>query len=56
MYKQIINVIGSPTQTTIFPGAGQIVFIPKPESWQKLINKEKAKQMKFPCGCGVTTE
>jgi hypothetical protein len=51
MYKQIINVIGSPTQTTIFPGAGKIVFIPKPESWQKLVNKEKAKQIKFPCGC-----
>lgn len=51
MYNQITNAIGSPTQTTIFPGAGKIVFIPKPESWQKLVNKEKAKQMKFPCGC-----
>jgi len=51
MYKQITNAIGSSTITTIFPGAGKIVFIPKPESWQKFVNKEKAKQMKFPYGC-----
>jgi hypothetical protein len=51
MYNQITNAIGSPTQTTIFPGPGKIVFIPKPNSWQKFVNKEKAKQMKFPCGC-----
>ena len=51
MYKQIINAIGYPMQMTIFPGAGKIVFIPKPKSWRKFVNKEKAKHIKFPCGC-----
>lgn len=51
MYGQITNVIGQPTQTTILPGAGKVVFIPKPKEWQKYINKTKAKQLKYPCGC-----
>lgn len=51
MYQQITSAMGQPTQSTIFPGAGKVVFIPKPKDWQILVNKEKAKQLKFPCGC-----
>ncbi|WP_188765137.1 hypothetical protein [Emticicia aquatilis] len=51
MYQQITTAIGQPTQSTIFPGAGKVVFIPKPKDWQILVDKDKAKQMKFPCGC-----
>ena len=51
MYKQIENSIGKATQTTIFPGAGRVVFIPKPPDWQKLVNKENALKMRYPCGC-----
>jgi hypothetical protein len=51
MYKQIVNKIGKPTQSTIFPGAGRVVFIPKPAAWYSLIDKKKAIGMKFPCGC-----
>lgn len=51
MYHQITTAIGTPTDTTFFPGAGKVVFIPKPKDWVKLVNKEKAKSIKFPCGC-----
>ncbi|WP_460472803.1 hypothetical protein [Emticicia fontis] len=51
MYNQIVNKIGKPTQSTIFPGAGRVVFIPKPATWNGLIDKKKALGMKFPCGC-----
>ncbi|WP_337041042.1 hypothetical protein [Emticicia sp. 17c] len=51
MYQQIVSKIGEPTQQTVFPGAGRVVFIPKPVAWQKMVNKSKAMSMKFPCGC-----
>ena len=51
MYKQIVDNIGKPTQSTLFPGAGKVVFIPKPDAWRKLTDKNKAAKMKFPCGC-----
>lgn len=51
MYQQITFAMGQPTQSTIFPGAGKVVFIPKPKDWQILVDEGKAKQMKFPCGC-----
>ncbi len=51
MYSQIENAIGKHTMTTEFPGAGKVVFIPKPKSWKVLIDKQKALKMKYPCGC-----
>lgn len=51
MYQQIITVIGQPTNSTYFPGAGKVVFIPKPKEWFRYINAEKGKNIKFPCGC-----
>jgi hypothetical protein len=51
MYKQLITNIGKPTQTTVFPGAGKVVFIPKPILWQKYVNPQKALKIRFPCGC-----
>lgn len=51
MFKQIVNNIGRPTQSTIFPGAGRVVFIPKPATWRALVNKNRALKMQFPCGC-----
>ncbi len=51
MYQQIEKNIGKATQTTVFPGAGRVIFIPKPVQWQKLVNKEKAINMRYPCGC-----
>lgn len=51
MYEQIERHIGRATQTTIFPGAGRVIFIPKPPQWQKFVNKEKALKMRYPCGC-----
>lgn len=51
MYKQIVNKIGKPIQSTIFPGAGRVVFIPKPAAWSVFVNKNRALSMKFPCGC-----
>lgn len=49
--KQIIEHIGQPISSTISPGAGKVVFIPKPKGWYQFINKNKSKQMHFPCGC-----
>jgi hypothetical protein len=51
LFKQIVQSIGKPSQTTIFPGAGKVVFIPKPKAWQFLTNKEKSLQLRYPCGC-----
>ncbi|MBA4850144.1 hypothetical protein [Emticicia sp. BO119] len=51
MYKQIVKSIGTPIQTTVFPGAGKVVFIPKPLSWRVHLDKNKALKIKFPCGC-----
>ncbi len=51
MYQQIITAIGQPTYSTTFPGAGKVVFIPKPKEWFKYTNAEKGKTIKFPCGC-----
>lgn len=51
MYQQIITAIGQPTYSTTFPGAGKVVFIPKPKKWFKYTNAEKGKTIKFPCGC-----
>lgn len=51
MYDQIQNSFGKATQKTIFPGAGRVVFIPKPPLWHKYVNKEKALKMRYPCGC-----
>lgn len=51
MYNQITIAIGQPTHSTIFPGAGKVVFIPKPKDWLKLINAQKGQNIKFPCGC-----
>ena len=51
MYGQIIDNIGNPIQSTIFPGAGRVVFIPKPQNWNIYIDIQKAKKMQFPCGC-----
>ena len=51
MYQQIIGKIGKPTDETMFPGAGKVVFIPKPKEWSKFVNAEKAKNIQYPCGC-----
>ncbi len=51
MYVQIVNKIGKPTQSTLFPGAGRVVFIPKPAAWMIYVDKNRASGMKFPCGC-----
>ncbi|MER0438812.1 hypothetical protein [Emticicia sp. W12TSBA100-4] len=51
MYQQIVEAIGQPTNSTYFPGAGKVVFIPKPKEWFRYTNTEKGKNIKFPCGC-----
>ncbi len=51
LYQQIISAIGQPTNSTYFPGAGKVVFIPKPEEWFRYTNAEKGRNIKFPCGC-----
>jgi hypothetical protein len=51
MYQQIEGNIGKATQMTVFPGAGRVVFIPKPQQWQKLVDKQKALKIRYPCGC-----
>lgn len=51
MYQQIIENIGKPTHSTVYPGAGKVVFIPRPKGWEKLMNASKAKLIHYPCGC-----
>jgi len=51
MYEQIVEKIGKPIESTVFPGAGRVVFIPKPDAWKTYTDKSKAAKMKFPCGC-----
>ncbi|WP_435355154.1 hypothetical protein [Emticicia sp. SJ17W-69] len=51
MYEQIQKSFGKATHKTVFPGAGRVVFIPKPPHWYKFVNKEKALKMRYPCGC-----
>ena len=51
MYQQIEKSIGKATQTSNFPGAGKVVFIPKPTAWQPLVDAKKAAKMRYPCGC-----
>lgn len=51
MYNQITQAMGQPTDSTYFAGAGKVLFIPKPKDWQKLVSPQKAKSIKFPCGC-----
>ena len=43
--------IGRPVATTEIPGAGRIVFIPKPASMRQKVNRQLGKSVRFPCGC-----
>lgn len=51
LYKNIIKRIGKPKVITNIAGAGRVEFIPKPNDWYKLVDKQKAIHLKFPCGC-----
>ncbi|PLK43748.1 hypothetical protein [Emticicia sp. TH156] len=50
-YNRIVKTLGMPIAATVLPGAGRAVFIPKPDEWRKLVNREKVLSMRFPCGC-----
>ena len=51
MYQQIETSIGKATQATSSPGAGKLVFIPKPKAWLPLVDAKKAAKIHYPCGC-----
>ena len=43
--------MGQPVAATEVPGAGRIVFIPKPASMRQKVNRQLGKSVRFPCGC-----
>lgn len=45
------DVFGQPTNKTVVPSAGNVVFIPKKPEWQKFENKEIGKKMTYKCNC-----
>jgi hypothetical protein len=49
--QEFFRRFGNPTKSTVVPIAGNVVFIPKPKSWFALVNLQKGKKIKFPCGC-----
>lgn len=51
LYNKIVGSIGKPIISTNIAGAGRVEFIPKPQKWYNLVDKQKAIQLKFPCGC-----
>ncbi|MFD2936671.1 hypothetical protein [Spirosoma flavum] len=49
--KAFYTRYGQPVATTEVPGAGRVVFIPKPARDRTKVNSLLGKLVRFPCGC-----
>ncbi|GAB4026502.1 hypothetical protein [Spirosoma koreense] len=52
--EEFYKRVGRPVASTEIPGAGRIVFIPKPASMRQKVNRQLGQSVRFPCGCSAT--
>lgn len=53
--QEFYKRFGQPVAATEIPGAGHIVFIPKPASLRQKVNRQLGKAVRFPCGCSLNS-